>query len=78
MKSWWVTLKNGALFSSELPVKVGDNIFGNMTRTGPQEYYIGSTIASSGLTTGFSYNNKRLVTQPWGYNTLECVAWSQP
>lgn len=72
VKSWWVTLKSGAMFSTELNVEVGDNIFGNMTRTGAQKYYIGSTIASTGQTTGFSYSNARLVTQPWGYNTLEC------
>lgn len=74
VKSWWVTLNGGAMFSTELPVNSGDKIFGNMTRVGSQSYYIGSVIASSGKVTGITYTNSRLQSQPWAYNTLECVA----
>jgi len=72
VKSWWVTLNGGAMFSTELPVNSGDKIFGNMTRVGSQSYYIGSVIASSGKVTGITYTNSRLQSQPWAYNTLEC------
>jgi hypothetical protein len=38
----YVTLKGGAFYSTELPVKPGDKIFGNMTRIGPSSYFIGT------------------------------------
>ena len=43
-----------------------------MTRTGPESYYIGSTVVRTGETTVTNAHNKRLTEQPWAYNTLEC------
>lgn len=44
VKSWYVTLKGGAYYSTEVPVKPGDEIFGNMTRTGPTSYVVGAWV----------------------------------
>jgi len=72
VKSWYVTLDTGTVASSEIPLKFGDIVFGNMTRTGPSTYFIGSTSRASGKTTSITVNHDRLVTQPWAYNTVEC------
>lgn len=72
VKSWYVTLDVGTVNSDEVQVNVGDYIFGNMTRTGPQTWYIGSVVGSSGANTYISVTHERLASQPWAYNTLEC------
>jgi len=72
VKSWYVTLDDGAIQSDELPVATGDYIFGNMTRTGPTGWYIGSTVGQSQLTTVINVDRPRLAVQAWAYNTLEC------
>lgn len=71
VKSWYVTTDIGTVFSSEIVVDSGDNIFGNMTRTGPTSWYIGSTVVSTGETTSINVDHTRLQNQPWAYNTLE-------
>jgi len=71
VKSWYVTTDVGTVFSSEIVVDSGDVIFGNMTRTGPTSWYIGSTVVSSGQTTELNVDHTRLTNQPWAYNTLE-------
>lgn len=43
VKSWYVTLDSGVVVSDEIPVKVGDTIFGNMTRLSGNNWYIGGT-----------------------------------
>jgi len=73
VKSWYVTLNSGVLYSSEIQVNSGDNIFGNMTKIGSNSWYIGGTSTQNGQTTQLSVNNKnRLSSQPWAYNTAEC------
>lgn len=72
VKSWYVTLNAGAVYSNELDVSPGDAIFGNMTRTGDQKWFIGSTSVKHGTSTTISADHPRLKTQPWAYNTLEC------
>jgi len=72
VKSWYVTVNAGALQSTELAVKVGDAILCNMTRTGPDSWFVGSTIKSTGKSTNQFAQNARLKSQPWAYNTLEC------
>jgi hypothetical protein len=72
VKSWYVTVNAGALQSSELSVEAGDAILCNMTRTGPDSWFVGSTIKSTGKSTNQFAQNDRLKSQPWAYNTLEC------
>jgi hypothetical protein len=72
VKSWYVTLDVGTVASNERRLQPGDQVFGNMTRTGPTSFYIGSTSAKTGSTTYLSVNHDRLASQPWSYNTVEC------
>lgn len=76
VKSWYVTLKAGALFSREIPLETGDVVFGNMTRTGADSWSIASTVQSSGKTTTQTVSNPRLASQPFAYTTLECYGCS--
>lgn len=73
VKSWYVTLNAGALYSSPIKVEEGDAIFCNMTRTGPTSWVIKASLKSdpSKITTQTA-DNVRLKLQPWAYNTLEC------
>ena len=58
---------------SELkPVKSGDSIVCNMTRTGKDSWFIGSKISSTGVETNQMATATRLEVQPWAYNTVEC------
>jgi hypothetical protein len=73
VKSWYVTLTNDVLVTPEAKTEVGDNIYGNMTRTGPTTWYIGSTTENGqGKTVALHVNRPVLQTQPWAYVTLEC------
>jgi len=73
VKSWYVTLDTGAINSAEIEVASGDNIFGNMTNIGPENWYIGGTSSQTGQTSAITVRHKqRLTSQPWAYNTLEC------
>jgi len=72
VKSWYVTLDMGAIASAEIQLPVGDTIFGNMTMTAANTWYIGSTSAAMGQTTEITVTQPRLKSQPWAYNTLEC------
>lgn len=49
-----------------------DNIFGNMTKTGINSWYIGGTSAQTKQTSSITVTKNRLALQPWAYNTLEC------
>jgi len=71
VKSWYVTTDIGTVYSDEIVVDSGDNIFGNMTRTGDTSWFIGSTVVSTGQTTSITVDHTRLLNQPWAYNTLE-------
>jgi len=71
IKSWYVTLKAGVVVSKEIEVQVGDNIFGNMTRTGPTSWYIGGTSEQNKQTTEITVDKAPLRLQPWAYNTIE-------
>jgi len=74
VKSWYVTLDNGALYSDELAVSAGDVIFGNMTQTdfSSGAWFIGSLSQQTGKSTNLNVARPRLQAQPWAYNTLEC------
>jgi len=72
VKSWYVTLDQGALYTDEVPCQAGDVIFGNMTRTASTSWFIGSSVSSSGQTAGLSVSKTRLALQPYAYTTVEC------
>eukprot|EP01113_Clastostelium_recurvatum_P000437 TRINITY_DN1018_c0_g1_i2.p1 TRINITY_DN1018_c0_g1~~TRINITY_DN1018_c0_g1_i2.p1 ORF type:complete len:310 (-),score=95.59 TRINITY_DN1018_c0_g1_i2:100-1029(-) len=69
--SWYVTLDNSFLISQLKKVQPGDAIFGNMTKTGTDTWFVGSQIVSSKQTTNLSVTRPRLSSQPWAYCTLE-------
>jgi len=70
VKSWYVTLDQGAIASPEIKVAVGSEIFGNMSRTGPESWFIGGTNAA-GAVAKIEVSRPRLAKQPWAYNTAE-------
>jgi len=72
VKSWYVTLTNDVLTSDEIQVNTGDEIFGNMTKTATNTFYIGGTDNQSGQNTYLSVTRDLLATQPWAYCTAEC------
>jgi len=72
VKSWYVTVNNGAYYSPDMKVSVGDNIFGNMTRLGPQQWLVDSVSHLTGNHTTIHPSSPRLASQPWAYNTVEC------
>jgi len=77
VRSWYVTLTNDVLVSPEALCDVGDNIFGNMTQTAPDTWFIGSTTNDGqGKTVSLTVNRPVLKTQPWAYVTLECYGCS--
>lgn len=73
LKSWYVTINGGALYSSAIDVKEGDQIFCNMTRTGDNSWIVRGTVNSTGKSTEQSATNARLLNQPWAYSAVaEC------
>jgi len=78
ISSWYVPLHDGwfaeAVYSDILKVKKGDSIFGNMTRTGDQEFFISTASAHLGNATSMKINKPLLQLQPWMYVTLESYA----
>ncbi len=76
VKSWYVTLNDGAIYSPELPVNSGDVIFGNMTRFNETTWFVGSTSVAQQQTTSIVVNRPRLWPQQWAYLTLECYGCS--
>jgi len=68
--SWYVTTDAGALYSSELKVNPGDNIYGVMEQTGTYSWKIESIIPS-GQNSTLTVTRNRLVNNPWAYCTLE-------
>ena len=73
VRSWYVTLKDGALASEPVEVKAGDQIYGNMSRTGPSSWVVESVnMRTNQRTVQSASNAARLLHQPWAYVTLEC------
>jgi len=70
VKSWYVTLTSDVLYSDEIQVNTGDNIFGNMTKSGTETWFIGGS--DGGQQTNLTVTRDLLATQPWAYNTAEC------
>lgn len=73
VKSWYVTVNAGALYSKAISVEAGDAILCNMTRTGPTSWLVSAALKSDpSKTTVQTANHERLRLQPWAYNTVEC------
>jgi len=70
--SWYVTLGQGVVESTILPVLAGQSIYGNMTQlTSDGTWYIGSTIVETTKTTEITLKKHILINQPWAYTALE-------
>ena len=78
LKSWYVTVNAGALYSSGITgIKAGEEILCNMTRTGPTSWIVTGALKSKPTQlTVQTATNARLKLQPWAYNTLECYGCS--
>eukprot|EP01091_Cochliopodium_minus_P020946 TRINITY_DN9343_c0_g1_i1.p1 TRINITY_DN9343_c0_g1~~TRINITY_DN9343_c0_g1_i1.p1 ORF type:complete len:348 (+),score=61.58 TRINITY_DN9343_c0_g1_i1:782-1825(+) len=72
IKSWYVTDNSGYVVSKEVLVSAGDNIFGNMTKTATDTWYVGATSSVNGQTSEITVSRNRLLSQPWACNTIEC------
>jgi len=77
VKSWYVTEDDGALQTDEVVLRVGDTVFGNMTRLSPPgastgKWLIDSVSTQTGKHTALTVERPRLAQQLFAYNTLEC------
>jgi len=72
VKSWYVTINSGVQVTKELPLNVGDVVFGNMTMTGPDTWFVDSVQSSTGKSVSIFATHKVLASQPWAYTTVEC------
>jgi len=69
LASWYVTLNNGAVFSKLMKIAAGATVFGNMTMTGSDSWFIAGVV--DGVSTNLTVTRPRLEAQPWAYTTLE-------
>jgi len=69
--SWYVTLNDGAVWSTLLELHTGDVIIGNMTQTASTSWFIGGQLQGTSKTSNLNIKRARLITQPWAYCTLE-------
>eukprot|EP00490_Sorites_sp_Unknown_P014129 CAMPEP_0114671218 /NCGR_PEP_ID=MMETSP0191-20121206/40799_1 /TAXON_ID=126664 /ORGANISM="Sorites sp." /LENGTH=208 /DNA_ID=CAMNT_0001930563 /DNA_START=395 /DNA_END=1021 /DNA_ORIENTATION=- len=70
--SWYVTLGRDVVYSKPFgEMSVGSKIFGNMTKTGPESWYINCVNLETGKDTPLNIERSILKTQPWIYVTLE-------
>jgi len=76
-KSWFVTLDIGAIATKEIAFATNASVvFGNMTRTGVQAYFVDSVNPATGQSTHLTVKHARLSTQPWAFTTIECYGCS--
>ena len=61
----------GAVHSKLIQVKSGDIIFGNMTKTGSDSWFINGVDLETNENATLSITRAILKTQPWVYVTLE-------
>eukprot|EP01105_Mastigella_eilhardi_P007522 TRINITY_DN18967_c0_g1_i1.p1 TRINITY_DN18967_c0_g1~~TRINITY_DN18967_c0_g1_i1.p1 ORF type:complete len:291 (+),score=77.90 TRINITY_DN18967_c0_g1_i1:26-874(+) len=71
MKSWYVTVFQGAVYSDEVKLSVGDRVFGNMTRLSATSWFINSVSAATGKETSITIDKPILEKQPWAYCVFE-------
>ena len=67
----YVTLGLDVVYSTLEEVKSGVSLFGNMTKTGDEEWYIAAIDESTNVNSDITVSKSRLSTQPWSYVTLE-------
>eukprot|EP01084_Bolivina_argentea_P133382 235392_1 len=71
LASWYVTLKAGAYHSKVIKLEPGDTVFGNMTRTGPETFFINGVDTRTNENATLTISKSLLSSQPWIYVTLE-------
>jgi hypothetical protein len=69
--SWYVTLTNDVVHGRAFRLSTGDNIYGNMTKTGSDSWYINCLDTNSNQNNAITVTKSLLQTQPWIYVTLE-------
>lgn len=69
--SWYVTLGSDVVYSTLKKIKAGGQIYGNMTRLGPDSWYIDTVDLKSGTHSNMTITRSILKSQPWAYVTLE-------
>jgi len=78
MSSWYVPLGgwfDEAVYSKPVAVKEGDQIFGNMTRTGTKDFFIDACVQGNATShTSITVSKPRLTAQPFAYVTFESYA----
>jgi hypothetical protein len=72
-RSWFVSLDVGAVASQEIAFDEGDIVFGNMTQTGAQRWFINSVNPRTKKQTYITTSHARLALQPWSYTTVEVM-----
>lgn len=75
LKSWYVTVNAGALYSSPINhIAPGDAVLCNMTRTGPTSWRVSGALRSDpSKATVQEASAPRLKLQPWAYSAVaEC------
>lgn len=71
LASWYVTTDDGAIFSQPKRLEAGDVIFGNMTQTGTNTWFIGSEVTAKQIVSNIHVTKPRLASQAWAFVTLE-------
>jgi len=69
--SWYVTLGRDVVYSKLQKVDAGDRLFGNMTKTGDDTWFINAVDLTSKVSSYISVTKSVLTSQPWIYVTLE-------
>ncbi len=65
LKSWFVSLDIGAVWSTEISAKPEDIIYGNMTRLSGNTWFIGGVNTRTKQATTITVSHARLQLQPW-------------
>jgi hypothetical protein len=79
VRSWYVTLDQGAIASDPLSVQPGDKLIGNMYLVdpkGPTWEITTATAANPTVQTKITVTHDRLAKLPWAYTTIECYGCS--
>jgi len=71
MASWYVTLGSDVVYTALQRVDSKVVLFGNMTMTGSDTWYIDSVDTSNNIHANLSISRSILTSQPWAYVTLE-------
>eukprot|EP01013_Petalomonas_cantuscygni_P030133 TRINITY_DN56062_c0_g1_i1.p1 TRINITY_DN56062_c0_g1~~TRINITY_DN56062_c0_g1_i1.p1 ORF type:complete len:298 (+),score=49.60 TRINITY_DN56062_c0_g1_i1:74-967(+) len=76
-KSWYVTLRAGAVYSDDVECDSGATLAANMTRVGGDEWVITTMVKGKPSTAStLTVQHPRLRVQMFAYNTFECYGCS--